>query len=103
MVNSIAIVGSSITIGGSGDGFSASVIVSPIVMPSTPATAMMSPSEVSVMSVRFKPEKLGDFCFVEGAVALGNGHVFASFHRPGKHPGNGQTSQVVAVIQICHQ
>ena len=48
-------------IGGSGAGFSALVIVSPIVMPSTPATAMMSPSEVSVMSVRFSPEKLKSF------------------------------------------
>ncbi len=58
MVNSIAIVGSSMMMGGSGAGFSALVIVSPIVMPSTPATAIMSPSEVSVMSVRFRPEKL---------------------------------------------
>ncbi len=58
MVNSIAIVGSSITMGGSGAGFSALVIVSPMVMPSTPATAMMSPSDVSVMSVRLRPEKL---------------------------------------------
>ena len=58
MVKSIAIVGSSMTMGGNGAGFSALVMVSPIVMPSTPATAMMSPREVSVMSVRLRPEKL---------------------------------------------
>ena len=33
-----------LVIGGSGAGFSTFVIVSPMVMPSTPATAMMSPS-----------------------------------------------------------
>ena len=55
-VNSMAIVGSSIVMCGSGAGFSASVMVSPIVMPSTPATAIISPRVVSVMSVRFKPE-----------------------------------------------
>ena len=56
MVNSIPIVGSSMTIGGSGAGFSTSVMVSPMVIPSTPATAMMSPISVSVQSVRFRPE-----------------------------------------------
>ena len=55
-VNSMAMVGSSIAMWGSGEGFSASVMVSPMVMPSTPATAMMSPSVVSVMSTRFRPE-----------------------------------------------
>ncbi len=51
-------VGSSITIKGSGCGFSTLVIVSPMVMPSTPATAMMSPMVVSVVSVRFRPLKV---------------------------------------------
>ena len=54
-VNIIAMVGSSMTMGGSGAGFSALVIVSPMVIPSTPATATMSPSSVWVMSTRFKP------------------------------------------------
>ena len=61
MVNIIAIVGSSMTIGGRGAGFSAFVMVSPIVIPSTPATATMSPSSVSVISTRFKPEKENNF------------------------------------------
>ena len=60
-VNCIAMVGSSIVMCGSGAGFSASVIVSPIVMPSTPATAMMSPKVVSVVSVRFSPENENSF------------------------------------------
>ena len=51
-------VGSSMTISGSGDGFSTLVMVSPMVMPSTPATATMSPIVVSVVSVRFRPEKV---------------------------------------------
>ena len=54
-VNSIAMVGSSMAICGSGAGFSTLVMVSPMVIPSTPATATMSPSSVSVMSVRFSP------------------------------------------------
>ncbi len=56
-VNSMAMVGSSMAMCGSGAGFSASVMVSPMVIPSTPATATMSPSSVSVISVRFRPEK----------------------------------------------
>ena len=52
-------VGSSITISGSGAGFSTLVMVSPMVMPSTPATATMSPIVVvSVVSVRFSPENV---------------------------------------------
>ena len=51
-------VGSSMTISGSGEGFSTLVMVSPIVMPSTPATAIMSPMVVSVVSVRLRPLKV---------------------------------------------
>ena len=54
-MNWIAMVGSSIVMTGSGAGFSTSVMVSPMLMPSTPATATMSPNSVSVMSVRFSP------------------------------------------------
>ena len=73
--NWIAIVGSSITIGGSGDGFSSPVIVSPIVSPLTPATAIMSPVVVSSISVRFKPLKLNSFviftaCSVPSSLAM---------------------------------
>ena len=47
-LNWIAMVGSSMTISGSGCGFSTIVMVSPMVMPSTPAMATMSPTAVSV-------------------------------------------------------
>ena len=55
MVNAIAMVGSSIWICGSGMGVSALVTVSPMVMPSTPAIAMMSPGWPMVSSTRFRP------------------------------------------------
>ena len=45
-------------ISGRGEGFSTLVMVSPMVMPSMPATATMSPIVVSVISVRFRPEKV---------------------------------------------
>ena len=56
-MNCMAMVGSSMVITGSGAGFSTSVMVSPMLMPVTPATATMSPSSVFSMSVRFRPEK----------------------------------------------
>ena len=57
-MNWMAMVGSSMVITGSGDGFSTSVMVSPILMPSTPATATMSPNSVALISVRFSPAKV---------------------------------------------
>ena len=57
-LNWMAMVGSSMTISGSGAGFSTLVIVSPMVMPSTPATATMSPIVVSSISVRLSPLKV---------------------------------------------
>jgi hypothetical protein len=54
----MAMVGSSMTISGSGAGFSMLVMVSPMVMPSTPAMATMSPVSVLSMSVRLRPLKL---------------------------------------------
>ena len=51
-------VGSSMTMSGSGSGFSTLVMVSPMVMPSTPATATMSPIVVSAISARLRPEKV---------------------------------------------
>jgi hypothetical protein len=50
-------VGSSMMMGGSGLGFSRSTMVSPMVIPVTPAIATMSPISVSVMSVRLSPSK----------------------------------------------
>jgi hypothetical protein len=55
MVNAMAMVGSSIWMGGSGLGVSALVTVSPMVMPSTPAMARMSPGRPMVSSTRFRP------------------------------------------------
>ena len=54
----MAMVGSSMMMSGSGAGFSALVMVSPMVMPSTPATATISPMVVSVVSMRLRPEKV---------------------------------------------
>src|SRR5208282_2469799 len=48
-------------------------------------------------------EELGDFCLVEGAVALGDSDVFSSFHGAGKNAGDGEASEVVAVIEICDE
>ncbi len=56
--NCMAIVGSSMTISGSGAGFSRLVMVSPMVMPSTPAMATMSPISVVEVSVRLRPAKV---------------------------------------------
>ena len=55
MVNVMAMVGSSIWMCGSGLGVSALVTVSPMVMPSTPAMARMSPGRPMVSSTRFRP------------------------------------------------
>ena len=57
MVKTIEMVGSSIWIMGSGWGFSASLTVSPMVMPSTPVMARTSPGWASVSSTRFRPSK----------------------------------------------
>ena len=51
----IEILGSSTVINGSGCGFSASARVSPSVMVSIPATAMMSPGPASVAGTRSSP------------------------------------------------
>ena len=53
----IEIVGSSMCRGGSGDGVSAEVTVSPIWMPSKPARATISPQAASSASMRFSPSK----------------------------------------------
>ncbi len=57
MVKAMAMVGSSMWICGSGSGVSALVTVSPMVMPSTPAMARMSPGQPMVSSTRFSPSK----------------------------------------------
>ena len=46
------------TMSGNGEGFSTLVMVSPMVMPSTPATATMSPVAVSWVSMRLRPENV---------------------------------------------
>ena len=74
MVNIIAMVGSSIWICGSGCGFSALVTVSPMVMPSTPAIARMSPGCAygfvhALQSL--ERVQLGDLGLLQRAVELG--------------------------------
>ncbi len=81
-------------------------MVSPIVIPSTPATAMMSPSVVSVMSVRFSPENENSFVifvFCNDPSSLAMANVFAGVHRAVENTSNGQPPQVIAVIEIGHQ
>ena len=71
----MAMVGSSMMMGGSGAGFSTSVMVSPMVMPSTPAMATMSPISVSVdvgALEALEAEELGDLGLLQRAVALGD-------------------------------
>ena len=55
MVKAMAMVGSSMWMGGSGAGVSALVTVSPMVMPSTPAMARMLPGTPMVSSTRLSP------------------------------------------------
>jgi hypothetical protein len=77
-----------------------------MVMPSTPATAMMSPNVVSVISVRLRPEKensLVIFRLVKGAVELGDGNVFAGKHASVEDAGDREASEVVAVVEIRDQ
>ena len=74
-VNCMAMVGSSITMRGSGAGFSTEVMVSPMVMPSTPATATISPSSVCSISTRRSPLKLNSlvmcvFCSEPSSLAM---------------------------------
>ena len=54
----IEMVGSSTAIGGIATGFSASAIVSPMVMSSMPARQMMSPAEASSVSTRLSPSNV---------------------------------------------
>jgi hypothetical protein len=51
-------VGSSMAIVAIGTGFSASAIVSPIMMSSMPARQMMSPAAALVASTRFSPSNV---------------------------------------------
>ena len=102
----MAMVGSSMTISGSGEGFSTLVMVSPMVMPSTPATATMSPIVVSVVSIRLRPEKVKSLVmrvFIRRAVALGDGHIVAGMQRALKDAADGDAAKVIGVVEIRHQ
>ena len=105
-MNCMAMVGSSMVMTGSGAGFSTSVMVSPMLMPSTPATATMSPSSVASMSVRFSPAKensLVILVFCMRAVALGDGDFFAGAQRAVEDARDGQAAEIVAVVEIGDQ
>ena len=106
MVNVIAMVGSSIWIGGSGLGVSALVTVSPMVMPSTPAMARMSPGRADglVHALQaFERVQLGDLGFVNGAVELADGDFVAVAQRAVEDAADGEAAQIVAVIEIGDQ
>ena len=94
------------TISGSGAGFSTLVIVSPMVMPSTPATATMSPIVVSVVSVRLRPLKVKSLVmrvFNQAAVALGDIHIVAGVQRALKDAANGDAAKVIGVVEVRYQ
>ena len=81
-------------------------MVSPMVMPVTPATATMSPSSVSVMSTRFSPLKENSLVirtFCKRAVELGDADFLAGAQRAVEDARDGQPAEVVAVIEIRHQ
>ena len=81
-------------------------MVSPMVMPVTPAMATMSPIWVSSMSVRFSPlkrEQLGDLGLVQRAVALGDVHFFAVVQGSVEHARNRQAAEIVGVVEIGDQ
>src|SRR5208282_2856172 len=48
-------------------------------------------------------EELGDFCFVKGAVALGDGNIFARLHGSIKNASDGEAAEIVAVVEIRDQ
>src|ERR1019366_1126154 len=50
-----------------------------------------------------KAEELGDFCFMKGAVALGDRNVFARLHGSIKNAGDGEAAEIVAVVEIRDQ
>ena len=103
MVNVIAMVGSSIWIGGSGLGVSALVMVSPMVMPSTPAMARMSPVRPMVSSTRFRPSKEYSLVILVlwiRAVEFGDGDFVAVAQRAVEDAADGEAAEVVAVIEI---
>ena len=62
----MAMVGSSIWMSGSGLGFSSAQKLSPMVMPGMPATATISPTSVSVVSSRLRPWKVKSLVTLTG-------------------------------------
>ena len=106
MVKAMAMVGSSMWMGGSGAGVSALVTVSPMVMPSTPAMARMSPGTpdgfVHPLESLERIE-LGDAGGVHRAIALGDGHRVPVAQGSVEHAANSQAAQVIAVVQVGNQ
>ena len=106
MVNVMPMVGSSIWICGSGFGVSALVMVSPIVMPSTPAIASMSPGlrDGFVHALQaFERVELGDAGLLDRAIELGRWRL----HRRGaacpEDAADGEPPEIIAVIEIRDQ
>jgi len=99
----MAMVGSSMMMGGSGLGFSRSTMVSPMVMPVTPAIATMSPDhglgDVGALEP-FEGEELGDFGLLQRAVALGDVDLIAGLECAVEDAGDTEATEVVGVVEV---
>ena len=99
-------VGSSMTISGSGAGFSMPVMVSPMVMPVTPGdghdVAYLGLFGVGALQ-SVKREQLGDLGLEQRSVALGDVDLFPVAQGSVKHARDGQAAQVVGVVEVGDQ
>ena len=96
-------VGSSMTMGGSGCGFSTSQKLSPMVMPGMPAMATMSPTWVSSMSVRLRPEKLKSLvilCLLKVPSTRATEYSCAGAHGAVEDAADGEAAEVVGVVEV---
>ena len=99
-------VGSSMMMSGSGCGFSSSAMVSPMVMPLTPATATMSPTAVSLMSVRFSPLKVKSLVILVFCSEPSRLEMLTSspvLQCAVEDAADGEAAEVVGVIEIGDQ
>jgi hypothetical protein len=100
------IVGSSMRSAGSGAGFSAEVTVSPMPMPSTPASATISPQRALSASTRRRPSNEYSFVIFVGCIVpsrLAIHHLVADLDAAREDAADAQASQVVAVVQVRDQ
>ncbi len=103
-LNWMAIVGSSMVIGGNGWGFSTSQKLSPMVMPGMPAMATMSPICAGLFDVGAleagEAEELGDLVLGKGTVDLGDRVLLTGAHGAVEDATDGETTEVVGVVEV---